>query len=107
MELGRIKYILAAKHIRPDRLRREKLARGDLLQRRGMKDVIHSFHCIVYAQPVAHVANEIFDLRIFVKLPHIVLLLLVATEDPYLANISIEKASQNSIAKRTGTAGYQ
>jgi hypothetical protein len=72
-----------------------------------MKDVINALHRIINAQPVTHVANKIFYLGIFVELPHVVLLLLVATENPYFPDVSIEKASQYGIAKRTGSAGYQ
>jgi hypothetical protein len=64
-----------------------------------MKDVIHTFHRIINAQPVTHVAYKIFDLGIPVKLPHIVLLLLIATENPYFTDISIEKSPQHGIAK--------
>ena len=91
----------------------EELARRHLLQRRGMEHVIHPLHGIMKSGFVAHVAYVELDLVRHLGhtglevVAHVVLLLLVAAEDPDLAYVGAEEAVEHRIAKTARATRYQ
>src|SRR3982751_5077426 len=56
---------------------------------------------------VPHVADVELELRVRVALSHVVLLLLVATEDPNLLDARIEQSREHCVPKRSRTTGDQ
>ena len=110
---GGIQGIVRTDDIRLHSLHGEELATGHLLQGSGMKDVVHSLHCIVKRTLVAYVTDIELDLACHLwhsgleVVTHIVLLLLVAAEDTNLANVRPQKTIQHCITKRTRPAGNQ
>ena len=107
----RIQHIVRADDIGLHSLHREELAGRDLLQRRRMEDVIDSAHRGLERRLAPHVADIELDLmgnlRILhlALMPHVILLLLVPRENPYLANIGPNKTLQHRIPERPGSAG--
>ena len=102
---GRIHDILGAEHVGLDRFHRIKLAGRNLLQRCCVKNVIHAFHRIVDAVVIPYIANVELELGSVQRDAHILLLLLVTTEDADFADIGFDEALEHGIAKGAGTAG--
>ena len=107
----RVERVVGADDIRLDGLHREELATRHLLERRRVEHIVHALHRVLQRALVPHVTNIKFNLVRHLRhprlevVPHIVLLLLIAAEDPDLANISPQKTVQHRIAKAPGTAG--
>ena len=103
--------VFRAENVGLDRLDRKELAGRHLFERRRVENVIHAVHRVFDGREVAHVADVEPDLfgnfgHLRLKfVPHIVLLLLIAGEDPDLADIRFQKAVKNGISERTGSAG--
>jgi hypothetical protein len=84
-----------------------ELARWNLLQGSGMETEIDAAHGGFDASRIAYIAQIEPQLRIIIALAHIVLLLLVATEDANLAQVRSQEAFEDSIAKGTRPARDQ
>src|SRR6185312_7570607 len=80
---------------------RMEFARWHLLQCSGMETEVHAAHRSFDASRVAHIAQIELQLWIIVVFAHIVLLLLVATEDADLAQVRGQEALEDGIAKGT------
>ena len=107
----RVERVIGADHVGFHSLHREELAARHLLERRRVEHIVHALHRVLQRALVPHVADIKFNLVRHLRhprlevVPHIVLLLLVAAEDPDLANISPQETVQHRIAKAPGTAG--
>ena len=110
---GRIQHVVRPDDIGLHGLHRKELARGHLLQRSSVEHVVHPFHRILQRAAVAHVANVELYLPRHLRhprlevVPHIVLLLLVAREDPNLPNVRPQEPVQHRIPERPRPAGNQ
>ena len=95
---GRIQHIVRADDIGLHRLHREELARRDLLERRRMEDVIDPADGGLERGLVAYVADIELDLVRHLRhprlevVPHVVLLLFVARENPDFADVGTQEA---------------
>ena len=76
-----------------------------------MEHIVHALHGVFQRALVAHVANVKFDLvghfghtRLKI-MTHVVLFLLVATEDADFADVGSEKAVQHGVAETTCSSG--
>ena len=106
---GGVQDIVRADDVGLHGLHGEKLAGGNLLQRRGVEYVVDTGHGIPDGLGIADVTDV--ELHLFGVLrvaglqlvAHIVLLLLVAGEDADLLQIRIQKMLQNGRTKRTST----
>ena len=104
-------HIVCADDVGAHRLHGEELAGGHLLERCGVKDVVHPVHGALDGLQIPHVANVEFDLirhfrHLYLKfMAHIVLLLLIAGEDADLADVGRKKAVENGVAERAGPTG--
>ena len=78
-----------------------------------MEDVIDALHCVLEGALVAYVAYVELDFvghfghACLEVVSHIVLLLLVAGEDAYLAYVRPQEPVQHCITERTCSAGNQ
>ena len=104
---GRVQYVFSTHYIGAHCLYGKKLARGYLLQSRRAKHVVHVFHGHVHGRLIAHVADVELHFRVLERVAHIVLLLLVATENTDLTDVAVKEATKDGIAKRAGAAGDQ
>ena len=104
MRYGGFQYIVRTDHIGLHSLQREELAAGNLLQGGGGKHIIHSHHGTVHRLAVTHVTNVEFYFGILQVMTHVILLLLVATENTYFPDVRIEETTQYGVTKRSGTA---
>ncbi|MCY1294044.1 hypothetical protein D9M70_433230 [compost metagenome] len=102
---GSIEDVLGADDVGLDRFHRIELAGRHLLQCRRMEDVVHADHGIRQAVVIAYVSNEELDLVIGQRNAHIFLLLLIATENPDLLDLSIKEAFQYGITEGAGAPG--
>ena len=73
----------------PYRLHGEKFAGGHLLQRSGMEHVVHPLHGLLHALVASCIANIKFQLRIFIRFPHVILLFFVAAEHADLPDLRV------------------
>ncbi len=104
IDAGR-QHVVGADDVGLHRLHGEELAGGHLLEGGGTEDEVDTAEGIADAAVVAYIPDVVLDLVILVEVAHVVLLLLVATENANLCNISIQKAFEYGITERTGTAG--
>ena len=102
---GGLQHVLRAQDVGARRLQREELARGHLLQRRSGEHVVHAVHRDVDRVLVAHVADVELHLRVLQRVPHVVLLLLVAREDPYLPDVRVQETAQHRVAETARAPG--
>ncbi|MCY1554454.1 hypothetical protein D9M68_910280 [compost metagenome] len=72
-----------------------------------MKHVVDAMHCLGDAIKIADVTNMELELLVVQRDAHVLLLFLVATEDPDLSHVGIEKTTQHRVAERAGTSGDQ
>src|SRR5690606_33341028 len=86
---------------------RVELARRNLFQRGGVEHEVHALQRLPDTAFIADIANVEAKLRIVECNPHVLLLLLVATEDANLAHIGVEKPLENGIAERACAPGYK
>ena len=70
-----------------------------------MEDQVHAIHRFLDAVEVADVANIKAEFVAAVLVAHVVLFLLVAAEDADLADVGVQKATQDGVAKAAGAAG--
>jgi hypothetical protein len=56
-------------------------------------------HGIINAEAVPDITDEIFDLGIFIEMPHIILFLFITAENPYFSYISIQKRRKTAFRK--------
>ena len=94
-------------HIGLDRLHREELARWNLLERRGVKDQVHVAGGLVDAAVVAHITEHELDPRVVDRDAHLVLLQLVAAENPNFRCASRQQPAHHGRAERSSAARYQ
>jgi hypothetical protein len=104
---GRLDHVLGAEHIGAHRLHRVEFAGRHLLEGRRVEDVIDTAHGGRDGMRIAHVADVELQLAVVVKLPHVVLLLLVAGEDADFTDVGVEEAAEDGVAEGAGTAGDQ
>ena len=108
---GGVQDIVRADDIGLHGLHGEKLAGGDLLQRRGVEYVVDAGHGVPDGLGIADIADVEFDLFGVLRVAglqlvaHIVLLFLVTGEDADLLQIGIQEVLQNGRTERTGPAG--
>ena len=103
----RLQDVLSPERVGAQCLQRIELAGGHLLQRRGVKDVVHAVERRRDAVVVADVADVELQLRTGVAEPHVLLLLLVAAEHADLGDVGIEEPVENGVAERARPAGDQ
>ena len=96
---GGLEHVLRPVDVGLDRFHRVEFARGHLLERRRMKDVVDPARGVEHAGVVAHVADVVFELVAAIELALVVLLLLVAAENPDLADVRIEERAQDGVAE--------
>ncbi|MNE80250.1 hypothetical protein D3C80_1767990 [compost metagenome] len=72
-----------------------------------MENVVHTTCRIQNTLVVAHVANVKLQFGAGVAFTHVILFLLITTEDSDFGDICIQETFQDSIAKRSGSAGNQ
>jgi hypothetical protein len=101
----RFDYIRTAGNVGFDGLHRKEFARGDLLQCGRVKDQINAMHCLVKARQLADISQIKAEPIAIQLLPHLLLLELVAAEDPDFPASLAEKLLDHRPAKRTGAAG--
>ena len=107
----RLQHVVRADDIGLHGLHREKLAARHLLQRRGVEDIIDPSHRRLQRRLAPHVSNIELDLigilgiPRLILMPHIILLLLIPAEDPYLPDIRAQEPLQHRIPERPGAAG--
>src|SRR5690349_22936377 len=89
------------------RLHGMELARRHLLERRGVETEVDIPHGRRDAARIAHVAHVELELGVVVTLAHVILLLLVTTEDADFVHVGVEETSQDGVAEGTGTSGNQ
>ncbi len=104
---SRCEDIVGSEDVGFDGFKGEEFTGGNLLQRSGVEYVIDAVHRIPDRSNIADVADIEFNLVRLVFVPHIVLLLFVAREDAYLTDIGVEETVKDSVAKRSGPAGYE
>ena len=107
---GGIEGVVCADDVGLDGFHGEELAAGHLLEGSGMKDVVHSLHCIVKRTLIAYVT----DIELYLAchlghtclkvVTHVVLLLLVAGEDADFADVGLEEAVENCVAEAAGAS---
>ena len=110
---SRREHVVRPEHVGLDRLQREELAAGHLLQGRRMENVVHPVHRVLDTSQVAHVADVELDLVGSFRhlslefVTHVVLLFLVAAENADFADIRLEEAVEHGIAETARAAGNQ
>ena len=107
MRYGRFQYIVRTDHIGLHSLQREELATGNLLQGGGRKHIIHSHHGTVHRLAVTDITDIKFHLGILQVMTHVILLLLVATENTDLLDVAIKETTQYGVTEAAGASGYQ
>ena len=106
-----MEHVVGANDVGANGLHREELTRRHLLERGSVKDVIDSVHGIAHRLGIAYVADEEAHLggelgrALLQAVAHVILLLLVATEDTDFSNLGIHKMLQNSRTETARTAG--
>ena len=83
----------------------KELTGGNLFQSCCTEHKVHTVQGIANAAVVTHIPDVVLDLVILVEVAHVILFLLVATEDADLCNIGIQEAFEHGIAKGAGSAG--
>ena len=105
-----MKYVVRAHYVGFYRLHREELARGNLLEGRGVENVIDSVHRIAHRAEIPHIsdieANLVSQIRAMAlkKMPHVVLFLFVAREDANLPDLRIKEVAHNGMAETPRSA---
>ena len=100
-----IQRIICTYHVGLHSLHREELATGHLLQRSSVEHIVNALHRIFQRTLVAHVADVELNLVGYLRHPgrevvtHIVLLLLVAAEDPDLPDVGLQKTVKNCVTE--------
>lgn len=89
------------------RLKWVEFARRNLLERCGVVNEIDATHCAHHRLEVANIADIELELVALVLLAHVILLLLVATEDTDFAKIGFQEATQDGISERASAASYE
>ncbi|HEX5534829.1 MAG TPA: hypothetical protein VFX33_13900, partial [Actinomycetales bacterium] len=84
-----------AQDIRTDRLDREELARGNLLEGGRMEDKVDTAGGTVDTVEVAHVPDVETDPSVIDRRSHFVLLQLITAEDADLVNAVIEEPANH------------
>lgn len=72
-----------------------------------MEYVVDAAHRVIDAARLAHVANVEFDLGVVERDAHVLLLLLIATEDVNFRKLCIYESLEYRVAKGASTAGDQ
>ena len=78
---GRFQHVFSAQHVGSHRLHRVKFARRHLLERSGVKHIVHPAHGRCHAARIANIANVELELGMVVALAHVILLFLVTAEN--------------------------
>ena len=105
MRYGGFQYIVRTDHIGLHSLQRKELATGNLFQGGGGKHIIHSHHGTVHRLAVTDITNVEFYFGILQVMTHVILLFLVTTKNTDLFDITIKKATKNSITKGACSTG--
>ena len=106
---GGVEDVIGADDVRAHGLHGEELAGGNLLERCGMKDVVHARHGVTDGLGIADITDVKLHLLGVLRvlclklMTHIVLLLLVTGEDTDLLQVGVQEVLQNGRAKRTST----
>ena len=98
---------MTAIHIGIDRLHGKEIARGDLLERRGVEHEIDVLHDFIDTLTIAHVADMKRKSGIIQLDPHLFLLQLVTAEDPDLLWIAGQKHLDEGPAERSRAPSNQ
>ena len=102
-----IQHIRRTDNISLHSLHREEFTTGNLFQSGSMENIIHATHHNIDRTFITNVADIKFHLGILQLMPHIILLLFVATENPNLLDLRIQKTPQYGIPERSSSAGNQ
>ena len=106
---GRVEDVVRADDVGAHGLHGEELAGRHLLERCGMKDVVHARHGVTDGLGIADITDVKLHLLGVLRvlclklMTHIVLLLLVTGEDTDLLQVGVQEVLQNGRAKRTST----
>ncbi len=103
----RVQHVLGAEDVGARRLERVELARGHLLQRRGMEHQVDVGHGPNQALVVPDVADDEAHARVAQGVAQVVLLLLVAAEDADFAGLVGQRAAHHRLPEGAGAAGDQ
>ncbi len=110
---GGVERIVCADDVGLDGFHREEFAARYLLEGGGVEDVIDALHGVLKGALVAHVAYVELDFigyfghACLEVVAHIVLLLLVAGEDTYLAYVCAEEPVQHCVAETARATSNQ
>ena len=92
-----MEHIVGANDIGANGLHGEELARGHLLKRSCMEDVIDSVHSITHRLGITHVADEEAHLggelgrALLQAVTHVILLLLIARENANFTDVGVHE----------------
>ena len=98
-------HVVGADDVGLHRLHGEELTGGDLLQRSCAEDVVDTIEGVSYAAVIAYITDVVLDLVIMVMMAHVILFLLITTENPDLGDVGSEESLKHRIAERTGATG--
>ena len=107
------KDIVGTHHIGHRSLHREELTARHLLQSRSRKHIIHPAHSHIHRSLIPHISYIELHLRRHLRIislkmmPHVILLLLIPREDPYLPDVTSEKTTKHGITKTARTTCNQ
>ncbi|MNZ98617.1 hypothetical protein D3C78_1179070 [compost metagenome] len=72
-----------------------------------MEDIVHTTGSVEHALIIPNIADIKFQLRISIALAHVILFLLITTENTDLSDISVEETFEDSITERARPSSYQ
>ena len=101
------KNVIGADNVGFDSFHRVKLTGWNLLESGSMINEVNTTRGVKDTLIVSDITNVKLQLRTCITLAHVVLLFLVPAEDTNFADITIEKALENSVPERAGPTGNQ
>ena len=90
---SRKKNVSSTENISASSLHREKLTTRHLLESGGGKNVVNTTHSNIYRSLVADITDIELHLRILQAVTHIVLLLLITTENSDFLDVAVKKTT--------------
>ena len=105
-----MKHIISANHIGFDSFHGKEFTRRHLLERRSMKDIVHTVHGISHALRITDVSydkpNLLGKIRacLLQVMTHIILLLLITGKDADFRKIAFDEMLEHGITKTSRAA---